>query len=132
MRFGKMSDTSQKPPKQDRQALRVALTGSDRATVGAITVRGDFPVLKLCRQLMRLGFDPSTALDCYRGKMKCLVVRSISEAATLSVAGDGVGFIVRRRSLIGMVGASPARKNRQPDRRHRARIDALSEPLTVE
>jgi hypothetical protein len=131
-----MSDTLPKSVKQDQRILRVELFGSSRAECGAISVQGDFPVLKLCRQLMRHGFDPSTALYCYRGKTLCLIVRSISEGAALEVAGDGVGFIVRRRrSLVGMITdmltAPPIRKNEQPDQRRRTRIDAPSEPRTT-
>jgi hypothetical protein len=96
------------------------LIGSDRAVCGAISVKGDFPVLKLCRQLVQHGFDPNTALDCYRGEMKCLTVRSISEAAMLSVAGDGVGFIVRT----GMVTAPLVRNSKKSEPNYPAQIRA--------
>jgi hypothetical protein len=119
-----VSKHSRQPKQVHRPTLRIELIGDDRAVCGAISVKGGFPVLKLCQQLMARGFDPNTALDCYRGEMKCLVVRSIGEGALLSVAGDGVGFTVRRHSLADMVTAPPVRNSEKSEPSYPVQISA--------
>jgi hypothetical protein len=52
-------------------------------------VTGHAPVLKLCRELLAQGVDPDTALTVYRRGIVALKVRSIGEAARLTVKDDG-------------------------------------------
>ena len=49
------------------------------------------PVLALCRKLMAAGHNPATSLEAYRGEVLCLRVRSIGEAAMLTVKETGTG-----------------------------------------
>jgi hypothetical protein len=66
--------------------LRAELIGINQASWQGITVNGRrAPVLSLCRALIAAGHDPSTPLEAYRGDVLCLRVRSIGEAAALSV-----------------------------------------------
>jgi hypothetical protein len=108
--------------------LRVELAGSLTASCDglSLTVQDDFPVLKMCRRLLEHGADPHTFLECWRGSMLCLIVRSSDEGARLSPAGDGVGFRIRR-----MVAASPVRKKRHLDPAPPATFGALSGPPTT-
>lgn len=70
-------------------AVHAQLTGIYTATALGLTVRGSSPVLALCRKLVAAGVDPNRSLHAYRGEVLCLVVRSISEGARLTVAeGD--------------------------------------------
>jgi len=62
-------------------------------------------VLALCRELVEAGHDPGRQLHVYRNGVLALRVRSIGEAARLSIRGDGVGF----RCGAEMVGVSPLR-----------------------
>jgi hypothetical protein len=68
-------------------------------------VRASAPVLPLCRELVEAGHDPACQLQVYRNGVLALRVRSIGEAARLSIRGDGVGF----RYGTEMVGVSPVR-----------------------
>jgi hypothetical protein len=81
------------------------LSKDDICSALSITVQAPSPVLALCRKLIALGHDPSTPLDAWRGDVLCLRIRSIGEAARLSIRGDGVGF----RCGAEMVGASLVR-----------------------
>lgn len=73
-------------------AVRAELSGSDTCTALGITVKTPAPVLELSKALIKCGIDPATPLDAYRGKILCLKVRSIGEAARLRTATHGVGF----------------------------------------
>jgi hypothetical protein len=68
-------------------------------------VRAAAPTLALCRELVEAGHDPASQLHVYRNGGLALRVRSIGEAARLSIRGDGVGFRYRTE----MVGVSPVR-----------------------
>jgi hypothetical protein len=68
--------------------LRATLSGSHKASIYGVTVRGDAPVLKLCRWLIEAGAHPDTPLEVYRGDTLALRVRSIGEAAQLRVTND--------------------------------------------
>jgi hypothetical protein len=65
------------------------LAGSRTATAAGVTATGNAPVLALCRRLLEAGHDPASALEAYRGKIPCLRVRSIGEAAKLTVRENG-------------------------------------------
>lgn len=71
--------------------LAARLIGSDSATVAGITVRGQAPILALCRALIAAGFHPGLPLQCHRGAMLCLTVRAIGEGANLTIDGKGSG-----------------------------------------
>src|SRR5262245_52569911 len=90
-----------------QQVIRAELIESDTASACGVTASGAAPLLKLCRDLVEAGFDPATPLHAYRGTMLCLRVRSIGEAAQLTIDGRGIGF--RRPGAV--VGASPVRQN---------------------
>jgi hypothetical protein len=66
-------------------------------------MRGRAPVLSLCRKLIQAGHDPTEPAEAYRGSTLCLHIRSIGEAAELSIphtpAGDRVGGMVPEFSL---------------------------------
>jgi hypothetical protein len=49
------------------------------------TRKGDSIVCALCRRLVEAGHDPATPLEAYRGDSLALKVRSIGEAAGLTV-----------------------------------------------
>jgi hypothetical protein len=70
------------------------LTGADTATACGLTVRGNTPVLSLCRKLIDAGHDPDIPLQAFRGDTLCLKLRSIGEAARLRINSKGTGFIV--------------------------------------
>jgi hypothetical protein len=67
------------------QALRADLIGSSTCSEAGITANGTAPVLTLCRRLLAAGLDPDQALEVYRGAVLALRVRSIGEAAKLTV-----------------------------------------------
>ena len=71
--------------------LRAEITGDDRATCNGLEAQHNAPVLALCRKLIAAGHDPVTALEAYRGDVLCLRVRSIGEAARLTVEETGTG-----------------------------------------
>jgi hypothetical protein len=79
--------------------IRAELEGNSIARGEGVMVTGHAPVLKLCRELLKAGFDPNTPLEAYRAGTLSLRVRSIGEAAKLEVNGDGTGF--RQRSQPG-------------------------------
>jgi hypothetical protein len=85
--------------------IHAVLIGSDQCEALGITVCDAAPVLGLCRALVAAGHDPELPLHAHRGDVLALRVRTIGEAAQLSIAGDGVGF--RRRTKPGE--ASPER-----------------------
>jgi hypothetical protein len=84
------------------------IDSSNTCTATATATSSDAPVLALCRELIKAGFDPNHQLHVYRGDILALRVRSIGEGALLRVRGNGVGFEIRGkkpaprpRSLIG-------------------------------
>jgi hypothetical protein len=90
-------------------ALRAELTRHDIATAEGIGVKGESPVLGLCRELISKGYDPATPLNVYRGDTLALRIRGIGEGAVLVIAGDGRGF--RPRPVTKIDTKAP----RQPD-----------------
>ena len=91
-------------------AIKAELSGSSTASAYGIVARTGSPVLELCRRLVAAGIDPKTPLEAYRGKMLCLKVRSIGEAARLVVSASGNGTPVFSRPRKG-AGASPVRSD---------------------
>ena len=65
--------------------IRADLIGGRTCSALGITATGHAPVLSLCRRLVAAGHDPDSPLEAYRGTMLCLRVRSIGEAAKLTV-----------------------------------------------
>ena len=90
--------------------IHCELHGDSEARACGITVKTCSPVLALCRRLVEIGFDPGRPLCAWRGKVLCLRVRSIGEAAALEINGDGTGFRPRREPDA----ASPIRKSDRP------------------
>ena len=102
-----------RPSSQPPQAalLRAELIG-DTCTAAEITGCGYVPVLALCRELITAGFSPEAPLEAWRGSISCLRIRSIGQAAKLTVrsAGNGCPVFAWKHSAEG-AGASPVRKN---------------------
>jgi hypothetical protein len=105
------SPNSQRHPR-NQAAIRAELFDSDICCAAGLTVRASAPVLGLCRQLVAAGFDPATALRCYRGGTLSVRVRSIGAAAALEINSKGTEFVPRRAvrtaSLIGKRGLRAA------------------------
>jgi hypothetical protein len=77
--------------------IRAELIGPDWCEAEGISARGTAPVLELCRNLVAAGYNPACPLDAWRGDTLCLRVRSIGEAAQLTVADDRHGTPRLRR-----------------------------------
>jgi hypothetical protein len=88
-----------------RQLICANLSDSDVCAALGIKIQSPSPLLDLCRALVEAGVDPDTPLEAYRGKVMCLRVRSIGEAAQLRIGTDGVGF----KSIPAVATASPMR-----------------------
>jgi hypothetical protein len=74
-------------------SIRAELFDGDRCSAEGITVVAGAPVLAICRKLIQAGHDPDRPLCAYRGGVLCLTVRSIGEAAALTVdEHNGVRF----------------------------------------
>jgi hypothetical protein len=73
------------------QAIFAELVGSNTCTAAGITVVDHAPVLALCRALLTAGQEPNRPLRAYRGNVLCLQVRSIGQAAQLTVEDDRHG-----------------------------------------
>jgi hypothetical protein len=67
-------------------AVRAEIINSDECSAEGLLARGNAPVLGLCRELIKAGFDPGRPLHAYRGATLCLIVRSIGQGARLTVA----------------------------------------------
>jgi hypothetical protein len=76
--------------------IRADLSGSTICTAAGITVDVSSPVLAMCRKLTAAGYDPTLRLECYRGDVLALTVRSIGEGARLEVNSGGTGFVAAR------------------------------------
>src|SRR6516164_8852996 len=90
--------------------ISATLRGSEECEAVNVIVTGHAPVLKLCRELLAQGVDPDTAMTVYRRGIVALRVRSIGEAARLTVksAGNGAPIFVVDHSWQG-AGASSVR-----------------------
>jgi hypothetical protein len=67
------------------------LSGANTCTSADITASSTTPVLALCRQLLAAGIDPDRAMEVYRNGTLALRIRSIGEAAELTVKDDNRG-----------------------------------------
>jgi hypothetical protein len=88
-------------------------TNQAQATALGIEVRGNSPVLALCRRLVEHGHDPAAELHAYRGDVLALKVRSIGEGAKLTVKDNHIRKPIFRRwrdSAENGAGASPVRQ----------------------
>ena len=105
----------QMPPAQERlkQPIRATLHGSDEGRAEGMVGTGASPVLALCRKLIQAGVDPARPLEAYRGDILCLSVRSIGEAARLTVktCGNGEPAFALDRAWRGFI-APPVRCSR--------------------
>jgi hypothetical protein len=77
--------------------IRAELTGSNTCTALGVTVRANAPVLEICRVLVAADHGPTLGLEAWRGDVLCLRVRSIGEAAGLTVEDNRHGTPVLRR-----------------------------------
>src|SRR5262245_39821519 len=84
-------------PRQPSMHLRAELAGDDTCVAAGIVVTSPAPVLKLCRELIELGFDPATQLAVFRGDTLSMTVRSIGQAGNLEVADSRTGAPTFRR-----------------------------------
>jgi hypothetical protein len=80
-----------------RAPIRATLIGSNRCEAEGLSARGYAPVFQLCRELVAAGFNPAGSLEAWRGQTFCLRIRSIGEAARLTVEDDGNGTPRLRR-----------------------------------
>ena len=76
---------------RNNNSIRAELIGATTCTAAGITAQAATPVLALCRQLLAAGLDPDTALAVYRGATLALKVRSIGQAAGLTIRDDNRG-----------------------------------------
>jgi hypothetical protein len=83
------------------KTIQAELAFDDTATAMGITVRSGSPVLALCRHLIEQGYPPGARLECFRGSVLCLRVRSLAEGAALEVSAHGIGFIAARERRAG-------------------------------
>ena len=68
------------------------LIGSDMAQAGDIVARSRSPVFALCRALLAAGANPNSKLECFRGSVLALTVKSIGIGAKLTIKeNDWVG-----------------------------------------
>ena len=67
------------------QGLSARLHGSDRCEALGITVRDYAPLMAPCRSLVEAGINSRIRFDVFRGRTFSLRVRSIREAARLTV-----------------------------------------------
>ena len=72
--------------------ITAALIGADTARAGDISCRGKSPVFALCRALLAAGADPSSKLECYRGDVLALTVKTI---------GIGAKFTIKENERVG-------------------------------
>jgi len=83
--------------------IHAVIIAADQCEAVSHKVRASAPVLALCRELVEAGHDPACQLHVYRKGVLALRIRSIGEAARLTIRGDGVGF-----RYAPIVGVSPA------------------------
>ena len=68
------------------------LIGQDRAQAGDIVARSRSPVFALCRALLAAGANPNSKLECFRGSVLALTVKTIGIGAKLTIKeNDWVG-----------------------------------------
>jgi hypothetical protein len=75
-----------------KNSLRAELAGSSVCSAAGYVAIGHTPILLLCRDLIEAGHDPATPLEVYRGNTLALRIRSIGEAAQLTVDESRTAF----------------------------------------
>ena len=92
------------------------LFGHDRAQAGDIVVRSRSPVFALCRALLAAGANPNGRLECFRGSVLALTVKSVGIGAKLTIKeNDFVGpKVVPYEPLSGDRVERDARQNDDP------------------
>ncbi len=78
------------PKAKVAQVIRAELIG-DTSTAAGLTASGRAPVLSLTRLLIAAGHGPSAPLEAWRGDVLALRIRSVAEAAGLTVEDDRHG-----------------------------------------
>ena len=80
-------------PEMQRGAVIIAqLIGDDKAQAGDIVARSRSPAFTLCRALLAAGADPNSKLECFRGSVLALTVKTIGIGAKLTIKeNDWVG-----------------------------------------
>ena len=77
-------------PESETGAVIIAqLVGHDRAQAGDVVVRSRTPVFALCRALLAVGANPNSKLECFRGSVLALTVKSIGIGAMLTSKENG-------------------------------------------
>jgi hypothetical protein len=104
------------------QSIRAVIIARDQCEALGHKVRAAAPLLALCRELIEAGHDPACQLRAYRDGVLALRVRSIGEAAQLSIRGDGVGFRCGAEMAQASHSMSPLRR---PSHDHGAERDLL-------
>jgi hypothetical protein len=115
-----------RPPVARKPAIRCELMGSDTARAGELIARGTSPVFDLCRKLLAAGADPESPLECFRGRLMSLRVKSIGAGAGLTIretATDGPR-IVRWKAFPDRALGPPIGKNGQRSPQHMPTVGA--------
>jgi hypothetical protein len=89
-----------------RPLIYADLSNDDVCKALGVKIQSPSPLLDLCRALVEAGIDPTTPLEAYRGKVMCLRVRSIGEAANLRISHD---HSVEFKPLLMPAAGSPMR-----------------------
>ena len=96
--------------------ITAQLIGHDRAQAGDIVVRSRSPVFALCRALLGAGANPNSKLECFRGSVLALTVKSVGIGAKLTIretVTDGPR-VVRWKPLQDRDVFAPVRQNDDP------------------
>ena len=92
------------------------LINDDVAQAGDIVARSRTPVFALCRALLAAGANPNSKLECFRGSVLVLTVRTIGIGAKLTIretVTDGPR-VVRWKALQDRDVFAPVRQNNDP------------------
>ena len=92
------------------------LIGDDTAQAGDIVVRSRSPVFALCRALLAAGANSNSRLECFRGSVLALTVKTIGIGAKLTIretVTDGPR-VVRWKPLQDRDVFAPVRQNDDP------------------
>jgi hypothetical protein len=92
------------------------LIGNDTAQAGDIVSRGRSPVFALCRALLAAAANPDSKLECFRGSVLALTVKSVGIGAKLTIretVTDGPR-VVRWKPLQDRDVFAPVRQNDDP------------------
>ena len=92
------------------------LIGHDRAQAGDIVARGRSPVFTLCRTLVAAGADPNSRLECFRGSVLALTVKSVGIGPKLTIRETVTNGprVVRWKPLQDRDVFAPVRQNDDP------------------